>query len=214
MTARRITASLLATVLLAALPAGLLAAEEKKAEAKKDEAFRPLLDEGLSKWKADEKLKEHWTLEGDVLKYDGKAGHLWTKESFEDFVLKVDWRLPAKGDSGIYLRGMSKAQCNIWVNKLGSGEVWGYRVDENQPEDIRKACTPSKVADKPVGEWNTFVITMKGDRLTVVLNGEEVISEARLPDVKPSGPIALQHHGNPIEFRNIVIKELGEKKAK
>jgi len=211
MTARCLCALALA-VLLAALPAGLLAAEEKKAEAKKDEAFRPLLDADLSHWKADEKVKQHWTLADGVLKYDGKASHLWTKESFKDFVLKVDWRLPAKGDSGVYLRGMSKAQCNIWVNKLGSGEVWGYRVDKNQPEEIRKACTPSKVADKPVGEWNTFVITMKGDRLTVVLNGEEVISGAKLPDVKPSGPIALQHHGNPIEFRNVLIKELGEKK--
>lgn len=209
MTARRIAGSLLAAVLVAALPAAGLAAEEKK-----DKGFEPLLDEGLSKWKADEKLKAHWTLDDGVLKYDGKASHLWTKDSFEDFVLKVDWRLPARGDSGIYLRGMSKAQCNIWVNDLGSGEVWGYRTDKNQPEEVRKACTPKKVADKPVGEWNTFVITMKGDRLTVVLNGEEVISGAKLPGVKPSGPIALQHHGNPIEFRNIVIKELGEKKAK
>jgi hypothetical protein len=207
MTARRIAAGLLAAALVAALPAATLAAEEKK-----DKGFEPLLDEGLSKWKTDEKLKAHWTLDDGVLKYDGKGGHLWTKDSFEDFVLKVDWRLPAKGDSGIYLRGMSKAQCNIWVNKLGSGEVWGYRTDQKQPEEVRKACTPKKVADKPVGEWNTFVITMKGDRLTVVLNGEEVISQARLPGVKPSGPIALQHHGNPIEFRNITIKELGEKK--
>ncbi|MFO8013960.1 MAG: DUF1080 domain-containing protein [Phycisphaerae bacterium] len=208
MTARRIRASLLAAVLVAALPAAAIAAEEKK----KDEGFRPLLDDDLSKWKADEKVKPHWTLEGGVLKYDGKDGHLWTEESFKDFILKVDWRLPAKGDSGIYLRGMSKAQCNIWCNELGSGEVWGYRTDKNQPEEIRKACTPSKVADKPVGQWNTFVITMKGDRLTVVLNGEEVISGAKLPGVKPSGPIALQHHGNPVEFRNIRIKELGEKK--
>ena len=207
MTAKRIGASLLAAALLAALPACLLAAEEKK-----DEDFRPLLDGDLSKWKADDKVKEHWKLADGILKYDGKNSHLWTKESFGDFVLKVDWRLPEKGDSGIYLRGMSKAQCNIWVNPLGSGEVWGYRTDKNQPEEIRKACTPKKVADKPVGEWNTFVITMKGDRVTVVLNGEEVISQAQLPDVKPSGPIALQHHGNPIEFRNIFVKELGEKK--
>ncbi|HUU92658.1 MAG TPA: DUF1080 domain-containing protein, partial [Phycisphaerae bacterium] len=95
-----------------------------------------------------------------------------------------------------------------------SGEVWGYRTDKNQPEAVRQAATPKKVADKPVGQWNTFVITMKGDRLTVVLNGEEVISDAQLPGLKPSGPIALQHHGNPIEFRNILIKELKKPEAK
>ena len=208
MSAKRIGAVVLAAALLAALPACLFAAEEQK-----DKGFRALLKgEDLSEWKAEEKVKQHWKVEGSRLKYDGKDGDLWTKESFKDFVLKVDWRLPARGDSGIYLRGMPKAQCNIWVNELGSGEVWGYRTDKNMPEEIRKACTPKKAADKPVGEWNTFVITMKGDRLTVILNGVEVISEAQLPGVKPSGPIALQNHGNPLEFRNILIKELGVKK--
>jgi hypothetical protein len=210
MTARRIRSVCLAAALLVAAATSALAAEEPK----KDD-FRPLVvGKDLSGWKADEKTREHWKVENGILKYDGKASHLWTEESFKDFILKVDWRLPAKGDSGIYLRGMSKAQCNIWVNELGSGEVWGYRTDNSLPEEVRKACTPKKVADKPVGEWNTFVITMKGDRLTVVLNGEEVISNAQLPGVKPSGPIALQHHGNPIEFRNILIKELGEKEEK
>ena len=60
---------------------------------------------------------------------------------------------------------------------------------------------------------------MRGDRLTVVLNGEEVISNAQLPGVAPRGPIALQHHGakkggvwvsppSLVQFRNISIKEM------
>ena len=73
---------------------------------------------------------------------------------------------------------------------------------------VQKACTPIKKMDKPVGEWNTFVITMKGDHLTVELNGEVVIREAQLPGVPPEGEIALQRHGSPIEFRNIFIREL------
>jgi len=174
-----------------------------------DEGFVPLFDgKNLDAWKADDEAKKHWIIEDGVLKYDGKNRDLWTKQSFTDFVLKVDWRLPAPGDSGIYLRGTSKAQANIWVNPLGSGEIYGYRVDKKMPEEVQKGATPKKVADKPVGQWNTFVITIKGDRVTIVLNGEEVISDAQLPGVPKSGPIALQHHGNPIEFRNIAIKEL------
>jgi hypothetical protein len=65
--------------------------------------------------------------------------------------------------------------------------------------------TPKK-ADAPIGKWNRFVITMRGDRLTVVLNGETVIENAQLPGVPDRGPIALQHHGDPIEFANILIK--------
>lgn len=112
------------------------------------------------------------------------------------------------GDSGIYLRGSSKSQVNIWNWPIGSGEVYGYRKDPNMPPEVRRAVTPIKRADRPIGEWNTFVITMKGDRLTVVLNGETVIENAQLPGVPARGRIALQHHGDPIQFRNIYIKEL------
>jgi len=112
------------------------------------------------------------------------------------------------GDSGIYLRGRSKSQVNIWCHEMGSGEVWGYRTDKNQPEEVRKACTPAKKMDKPVGQWNTFAIAMKGDCLTVELNGEVVIDNAQLPGVPVEGEIALQRHGSPIEFKNIYVKEV------
>lgn len=125
-------------------------------------------------------------------------------------------------DSGVYLRGSSKAQVNIWLWPAGSGEVWGYREDPKMPAEVRAGVTPKKKADKPRGEWNTFEITMKGDRLWVKLNGEEVINNAQLPGVAEKGRIALQHHdvrynakkmkwtGPPslIQFRNISIKEL------
>ena len=128
-------------------------------------------------------------------------------------------------DSGVYLRGSDKSQVNIWMWPIGSGEVYGYRTDKRMPTEVRAAVTPKKNADRPHGEWNSFEITMKGDRLWVKLNGEEVISNAQLPNVPRVGPIALQHHGtfnaktgkwtgppSIVQFRNIAIKELdGEK---
>ncbi len=112
------------------------------------------------------------------------------------------------GDSGIYLRGSSKAQVNMWCWPIGSGEVYGYRTDKNMPAAVRAACTPKMVADKPLGQWNRFTITMKGDRLTVDLNGKLVIENAQLPGVARRGRIALQHHGDPVQFANMFIKEL------
>lgn len=111
-------------------------------------------------------------------------------------------------DSGIYLRGNSRSQVNIWNWPGGSGEVYGYRTDKKLPQAVRAALTPKVKADHPVGDWNRFVITLQGDRLTVVLNGKTVIENAQLPGVPESGPIALQHHGSSLEFRNIYIKEL------
>ncbi len=117
-------------------------------------------------------------------------------------------RVKEAGDSGIYLRGSSKSQVNMWCWPIGSGEVYGYRTDPAMSADVRAAVTPKSVADAPIGRWNRFEITMKGDRLTVVLNGKTVIDNAQLPGVAAEGPIALQSHGSPIEFANIYIKEL------
>jgi hypothetical protein len=122
-------------------------------------------------------------------------------------------------DSGIYLRGTSKAQVNIWCWPVGSGEVYGYRMDPKMPPAVRAGVTPKVRADRPVGEWNTFEITMRGDRLTVVLNGTTVIENAQLPGLPAKGALAFQHHGgfkdgkydaasSLVQFRNILIKEL------
>lgn len=116
--------------------------------------------------------------------------------------------VPDAGDSGIYLRGSRKSQVNIWCWPVGSGEVWGYRTDDRMPAEVRRAVTPKVKADNPIGKWNRFVITMKGDRLTVELNGQKVIEDARLPDVPARGPIGLQHHGHPIQFANLYVREL------
>ena len=112
------------------------------------------------------------------------------------------------GDSGIYLRGNDKSQVNIWSWPVGSGEVYGYRTDPSQTAQVRAAVTPSENADAPPGKWNRMKIKMQGDRLTVVLNGKTVLDNARLPGVPADGPIALQHHGAPIEFANIYMREL------
>ncbi len=111
-------------------------------------------------------------------------------------------------DSGVYLRGNNRSQVNLWSWPCGSGEVYGYRTNRKLSQEIRAALVPKVRADHPIGAWNRMLITMKGDRLTVVLNGKTVIENAQLPGVPADGPIALQHHGSALEFKNISIKEL------
>ena len=177
--------------------------------------------------------------------------NLWTEKSYRNFILKIDWRLKEttglypmqiilpdgsvktdeqgkpitelrpNADSGIFLRGFPKSQINIWCWPIGSGEIWGYRRDMQAPAEVRAGATPRVRADKPVGQWNTFEISLRGDRLTVKLNDQTVIDNAQLPGIPPEGPIGLQHHGginkrtgalspasSLIQFRNIFIKEL------
>jgi hypothetical protein len=123
-------------------------------------------------------------------------------------------------DSGIFIRGSGRHQLNIWCWPIGSGEMYGVRMDRQAPPEVRAAVTPRTQADKPVGEWNRFEITVRGKTVTVVLNGKTVIAGAQLDDLPARGGIALQHHGakrngqwtSPpalVQFKNIFIKELG-----
>jgi 3-keto-disaccharide hydrolase len=122
-------------------------------------------------------------------------------------------------DSGILLRGSGRHQVNIWCWPIGSGEMYGIRMDRNTPPELRAAVTPRTQADKPVGEWNRYEITVRGTTVTVVLNGKTVISAAQISDLPPRGRIGLQHHGGKrdgkwnsppslLQFRNIFVKEL------
>ena len=124
-------------------------------------------------------------------------------------------------DSGIILRGALKNQVNIWCWPIGSGEFYGYRTDRSMPAEVKAAVTPMTQADKPVGEWNQYEITAKGDRVTVVLNGKLVIHQAKLPGIAAEGPIGFQHHGHKkdgnwasppslVQFRNVFVKKLAD----
>jgi hypothetical protein len=112
------------------------------------------------------------------------------------------------GDSGVFVRGNTRSQVNIWSQPMGSGDINDYHKDAKLPSAIRRACVPKKKADRPAGEWNRFLITMRGDRITVVLNGAMVIEQAELPGVPVRGRLGLQDHGDPVEFRNLFIKAL------
>lgn len=201
------------------------------------QGFKPLFDgKSLEHWKVDAGSENHWVAANGVLKYDGnstaKIKDLWSVKPYGDFTMVLDWRWNGLGsvmnrpvinaagdetgetlqveelDSGIYLRGDSKSQVNLWNWPVGSGEVYGYRINKKLAPEIRAGVTPKQKADRPVGEWNHMEITMKGDRLTVVLNGKKVIENAQLPGVAATGPVGLQHHGSSLDFANIWIKEL------
>jgi hypothetical protein len=112
------------------------------------------------------------------------------------------------GDSGIYFRGDGRWQVNFWSQPMGSGDINEVHKDAKIPAEIRTALMPKVHADNPPGQWNQFRITMKGDRVTVILNGKLVIDNAQIPGMPPTGPIALQNHGDPVEFRNLQIREI------
>lgn len=166
---------------------------------------------------ADENMKSHWTPTDGVLVFEPgekKTGRsLCTAKLYADFEMWVDWKIKKDGDSGVYVRGCPQIQ--IWDTALTrvGGEVGSGGLYNNQ----KHPSIPLVVADKPIGEWNTFFIRMVGDKVTVYLNGQLVVDEVMLEnywDRKQPIPareqIELQNHGNTLYFKNVYIKDLTE----
>lgn len=198
-----------------------------------EDGFRPLFNgEDLSGWQIPEGDGGHWKVVDGVIDYDALSEaegdkSLYSEETFQDYILYVDWRIkrvrpdsiPAvlpdgryardregnimqfahrNADSGIFLRGYGQ-QVQIWNWHIGSGELYGTRNDTSVPLEERKKATPSRHMDKPVGEWNRFRIELVGDRVTVDLNDYKVIDGGWLKGIAEEGPIGLQHHGGIME---------------
>lgn len=161
--------------------------------------------------KADEIMATGWKAEDGLLIFTGEGQNIATTKDFGDFELFVDWKITEDGDAGLYLRGTPQVQ--IWDTartdvgaEVGSGGLYNNQTYSSKP---------LKVADNPVGEWNTFHIRMQGEKVTVYLNGELVVDEVPLENywdreqsIFPEGQIELQAHGTYVAYRDIYIREL------
>ena len=163
--------------------------------------------------KVDEAAVRDWKVEDGLIIFYGKGDNLCTDKQYGDFEMLIDWKLfeGAEPDAGIYLRGTPQVQ--IWdtarVNvgaQVGSGGLYNNKKNESKP---------LKVADRKVGEWNTFRIRMTGDRVSVWLNGELVTDNVMLENywdreqpIFPIEQIELQAHGSKVAYRDIFIREI------
>ena len=156
---------------------------------------------------ADQGMLTHWKAVNGELVFDGKGQSICTARDYEDFELMADWKIMARGDSGIYLRNCPQVQ--IWDPAMWPEGSGGLYNNQKYPSH------PSVCADRRIGQWNTFRIKMIGERVTVHLNGIKVVDNVPLENywdrsrpVFPKGGIELQNHGNTLYFRNLFIREI------
>ncbi len=126
-------------------------------------------------------LNAHWSVESGELVNDGHGLYLTTDKDYGDFELMLEYKALPDGDSGIYLRGVPQVQ--IWDSTKGDPRGLGQDKGSGGLWNNSKGAPgkdPSKKMDKPFGEWNSFRITMIGERVTVVFNGETVVDDAVL----------------------------------
>ncbi len=187
----------------------------------------------MAQAEADKVMNEHWSVNEGVLTYDGTGQSLCTAKDYGDFEMYVDWKIPSGADSGIYLRGTPQIQ--IWdpwdmsnkdIEKPETAEEWlsVYRTGRNLGSgglwnNKRASNRPLVLADKKPGEWNTFLIRMVGDNVSIWLNGKLVVDRTELENfwdrdgdrdipLPRADQIELQHHGSELFFKNLYIREL------
>lgn len=223
-----------------------MAKSEKPGIPKEADAEWTVLFDGTSfdGWKGylKDEVPEAWKLEDGAMvlypprnKPDGEQYNLVTRNEYTNFVLSLEWKISEGGNSGIFW-GIKEDP------KYGQPYETGPEIqilDNEKHPDAKVGTThqagalydmvaPSKDVTKPVGEWNSTVITIDHTirRGSIVLNGEEIVSfpladelwNAMVSKSKfadwgafgkfTTGKIGLQDHGDGVAFRNIKIKEL------
>jgi hypothetical protein len=149
----------------------------------------------------------NWTVSEGVVQADKSekgAGFLVSKNSYENFVIRVEFWASDDANSGIFMRCADPK--TITDKSCYEANIFDQRPDPSFGTGAIMHITKVSPMPKAGGKWNTYEITAKGPHLIVVLNG------ARTAEAKDgqfaSGPIALQHGAGVVKFRKVQIKPL------
>ena len=167
-----------------------------------------------------------WEYKDGVLSAKG-GGDIWTKESYGDFALNLDFRCEEKTNSGVFLRCGDLAD---WINNTIEVQI----LQGDAPNDkhlvgaLFDVAAPKRQIEIEPGRWYHFTIIAQGQKITVSIDGERVLdadlSKWKEPgknpdgtsnkfkhayaDMPKTGRIGLQYHGNPVSFRNMVVETI------
>lgn len=212
--------ALLSLIALVSL-ASQLPADSKDAPA----GFTPLFNgKDLSGWKILGGNIKNWGAEDGLLYVQGGGGGwLMTEKQYGNFELRLQYKVPVNGNSGVALRAPLEgdpAYKGMEIQILDdAGPAYKNLKPTQYTGSIYDVVPPSKRVTKPAGEWNQFRILCKGPKVTIELNGTTIV-DANLDDLKEQhgkrhpgllrdkGHLGLQSHDGRVEFRGLMVKEL------
>lgn len=212
----------LCVVVTFAALAGLFAAAPAVAlsDCEKQDGFVALFDgQNMDGWVVEG--TDSWTVQNGILVCSGE-GHGWirTVGTYRNFTLRLDFRIPQGGNSGVFLRAKQEgdpAFTGLEVQVMGDH---GGQPTLHSTGAIYDAVGPSANVTRPAGDWNTFDITYIGNSITVTLNGKTIVAadlfdpainerlseERKFPNRVATGFIGMQNHGNKVEYRDVRIR--------
>lgn len=149
-----------------------------------------------------------WTVKDGAMANVAGANNLISAATFWNFALHAEFKVGARSNSGIGLRGRYEVQIL---------EDHGRPPDVHSNGALYSRIVPGVNASRPAGEWQTFDIRLVGREVTVILNGKKIIDRgliegltavANNADEAAPGPLILQGDHGPVEFRKLVVTPL------
>ncbi|MGI9625317.1 MAG: 3-keto-disaccharide hydrolase [Longimicrobiales bacterium] len=198
------------------------------------DGWRMLVDGSLDQWRGYQQadVPQGWEVDGQVLSFTpgGTGGDLITNEQFEDFEFSLEWKLSARGNSGIFYRVMEEGRYAYWTGPEMQVLDNAEHRDGQNPLTSAGANyglqAPTEDVTRPIGEWNEARVVVRGSDVEHWLNGTKVVAYtlgteewkamvaetkfAEWPDYGTAalGHLGLQDHGDPVSFRNIRVRLL------
>lgn len=177
-------------------------------------------------------LTANWTTTGNwILDKDGVVAlqprkgekgwqrydaYLWAKKQYADFECEFEYKVAKSGNSGFYFHvgdRKSPVAKGIEVQIYDSAsKAKDAKLNDHDSGGIIPGVPPTKNSAKPAGEWNKMLVAVKGNKVTVTLNGGVVndlpLDYKTIKDRPKTGYIGFQDHGLPLWLRNIKVREL------
>lgn len=184
-------------------------------EGERADGFIALFDgKTLNGWGVTGNNKEGFAAEDGAIVWKARGGGtLRTRDRYDDFVLRLDWKINPRGNSGVHLRAPRAGRSSKIGMEFQMMGDHGVEPTKNTTGALYDVVPPRINAGKPAGEWNQTEITLNGPHVKYVLNGEVVIDlnmdeHDELRNRNRDGFIALTDHGSPVSFKNIRLKKL------
>jgi hypothetical protein len=172
-------------------------------------------------------VSEYEVKDGAIMCRPGKGGTIYYNKELTDFVVRLEFKLPKGGNNGLAIRYPGTGDtaymgmCELQVLDDKYEKATGDKIDPRQAHGSAYGMVAAKRGfQRPIGEWNTEEVTVKGSSIKVVLN-DTVILDCDLSKVtetlenkahpgkdRKSGFFGFAGHNDPVQFRNVRIKAL------
>lgn len=225
---------LTALLLCSGLSLNAVAADNQLTAQEQTDGWQLLFDgKDRSQWRNFKQtdISALWQIEDGALKLSGKGGgDILTKATFENFELKLDWKIAESGNSGVFVR-VNETGNTIYAQAPEIQILDNERHPDNKLPSHRSGSLYDMIASPPAshkiaGQWNQLTVRLHQDQLTVWQNGvqtaaikigdsrwQQLLSTSKFASwpgfaATKKGHIGLQDHGDIVWFKNIKIKEL------